>query len=84
MKLAPIFNPDARRAAPKPIRVDLRKVFVIGTSLWTVALLVSLILLLLDVKALPLVVVCASGVLIGLAMLVWEHFDRWNYRRLGK
>ena len=27
--------------------------------------------------------VCAAGLIIGVMMLVWEHFDRWDYRRLG-
>ena len=29
-------------------------------------------------------VICASGVVIGLLLLVWEFFDRSDYRRLGK
>ena len=24
-----------------------------------------------------------AGLIIGVMMLVWEHFDRWDYRRLG-
>ena len=27
---------------------------------------------------------CAAGTVIGVLMLVWEHFDRWDYRRLGE
>ena len=28
--------------------------------------------------------VCEAGTVIGVLMLVWEHFDRWDYRRLGE
>lgn len=31
----------------------------------------------------PLVIMCVAGV-IGLLLLVWEYFDRWDYRRLGQ
>ncbi|KAB8300804.1 DUF2530 domain-containing protein [Bifidobacterium apri] len=84
MKLAPIFDPAARRPSPKPVRVDLRKVFLIGTAAWTAALIVCAMLLALHVPALKELVVCVAGVLVGIILLVWEHFDRWDYRRLGK
>lgn len=45
MKFAPLIDPAVRKPAPKPVRVDLRKVFAIGTGLWIVALIVVLILL---------------------------------------
>lgn len=32
----------------------------------------------------PLVIMCVAGVIIGLLLLVWEYFDRWDYRRLGQ
>ena len=37
MKFAPLIDPAVRKPAPKPVRVDLRKVFAIGTGLWIVA-----------------------------------------------
>ncbi|KAB8288052.1 hypothetical protein DSM100688_1162 [Bifidobacterium ramosum] len=83
MKFAPIINPDACRPGPKPVRVDLRKTFLIGTSIWCVALIASAILLFLDFPVLRLLIVCAAGTVIGVMMLIWEHFDRWDYRRLG-
>ena len=83
MKIAPIINPDVRRPAPKPVQVDLRKVFLVGTALWSVALVVCLILLAFRLPVLQLLVVCAAGTIIGVMMLIWEHFDRWDYRRLG-
>ena len=44
MKLAPIVNPDARKSTPKPLRVDLRKVFSIGTIAWLIATVVTVII----------------------------------------
>ena len=81
MKLAPIVNPDARKPAPKPLRVDLRKVFSIGTIAWIIATVVTFIIALLHITT---AIVCASGMIIGILLLIWEHFDRWDYRRLGK
>lgn len=83
MKFAPIINPDACRPAPKPVRVDLRKTFLIGTALWCAALIVCAIFLFLDLPVLRGLIVCAAGTVIGVMMLIWEHFDRWDYRRLG-
>ena len=84
MKLAPIFDPAARKPSPKPVRVDLRKVFLTGTALWTAALIICAMLLALHVPVLRELVVCAAGVFVGIVLLIWEHFDRWDYRRLGK
>lgn len=84
MKFAPIINPDACRPAPKPVRVDLRKTFLIGTAIWCAALIVCSILLFLNLPVLRWLIVCAAGTVIGVMMLVWEHFDRWDYRRLGE
>ena len=83
MKLAPIFNPKARKPSPKPVKVDLRKVFLVGTCLWILALIVCILLSSANIISDRSVLVSASGVLIGIALLIWEHFDRWNYRRLG-
>lgn len=84
MKFAPIVNPDARKAVPKPLRVDLRKVFSIGTIAWLVATIIALIVALLHITIWFPVLFCASGTIIGVLLLIWEHFDRWDYRRLGK
>lgn len=68
------------------MQVDLRKAFIFGTALWAVALVVCLCFW--RFAHLPWFrtssAICAFGVLLGLAMLVWEHFDRSDYRRLGK
>ncbi|WP_427877367.1 DUF2530 domain-containing protein [Gardnerella sp. 2492-Sm] len=84
MKFAPIINPDARKEAPKPLRVDLFKAFFMGTFVWLIATVVVFILKLLNLVPWMAVIVCVFGFIIGLLMLIWEHFDRWDYRRLGK
>lgn len=48
------------------------------------ALIVVLILLAVGYSVMPLVIMCVAGVIIGLLLLVWEYFDRWDYRRLGQ
>ena len=29
-------------------------------------------------------IVCLSGVGVGILLLIWEHFNRWDYRRLAQ
>ncbi|WP_026646460.1 DUF2530 domain-containing protein [Bifidobacterium ruminantium] len=84
MKLAPIIDPSVRKPSPKPVRVDLRKVFTFGTALWAIALEVCMILLAIGINAERAQTMCAAGTVVGVLMLVWEHFDRWDYRRLGE
>ena len=78
MKIAPIIDPSVRKPSPKPVRVDLRKVFTFGTALWAIVLLAF------GINAERAQTVCEAGTVIGVLMLVWEHFDRWDYRRLGE
>ena len=73
MKIAPIIDPSVRKPSPKPVRVDLRKVFMFGT-----------VLIAFGIDAERAQTVCEAGTVIGVLMLVWEHFDRWDYRRLGE
>ena len=80
MKIAPIIDPSVRKPSPKPVRVDLRKVFMFGTALWAIAL----VLIAFGIDAERAQTVCEAGTVIGVLMLVWEHFDRWDYRRLGE
>ena len=65
MKFAAIINPEVRKPAPKPVRVDLRKTFLIGCVLWSVALIVSAILLACGLDVLQLLIMCAAGLIIG-------------------
>ncbi|WP_044087994.1 hypothetical protein [Bifidobacterium bombi] len=83
MKLAPIINPEACRPAPKPVQVDLRKVFLVISCDWLVALVISLILLATGFHVTEAVIICTGGVAIGICLLIWEAFDRRDYRRLG-
>lgn len=84
MKLAPIFDPAVRKPAPKPVRVDLQKAFLAVTTVWVAALVVVTILLTLHLCGVRPLIVCVSGTVIGILMLIWEHFHRWDYRRLGR
>lgn len=84
MRLAPILDPSKRKPGPKPAQVDLHRVFFIGTFIWCIAALACLILLFVsgEAWAAPLII-CTAGMIIGVLMLIWEHFNRWYYRRLG-
>ena len=84
MKIAPIIDPSVRKPSPKPVRVDLRKVFMFGTARWAIALVVCIVLIAFGIDAERAQTVCEAGTVIGVLMLVWEHFDRWDYRRLGE
>lgn len=84
MKFAPIFNPEACKDPPPPVRVDLRKVFLIGIALWVVATAVFAVLIAVGFNLLPYLRICIAGIVVGVAMLIWEFFDRPNYRKLGE
>ncbi|MFT8592971.1 MAG: DUF2530 domain-containing protein [Bifidobacterium sp.] len=84
MKLAPIFSQKARRPSPKPVQVDLRKIFIIGTIAWFVALLFFAALEFCGIDAKAAIGVSASGLVVGVVLLIWEFFNRWNYRRLAE
>lgn len=58
--------------------------FTFGTALWAIALIVCIVLLAFGINAERAQTVCEAGTVIGVLMLVWEHFDRWDYRRLGE
>ncbi len=84
MKFAPIIDPNARKPSPKPVRVDLRKVFLFGTIAWAIALAACMILTACGVQAERAQIICTAGTVIGVLMLIWERLDRWDYRRLGE
>ncbi|WP_415324257.1 hypothetical protein [Bifidobacterium animalis] len=85
MKIAPIYDPTQRRPSPKSVQVDLRKAFIIGICCWVVALIVSIVVFSTAHSEMSRqsMFICSYGVLIGFALLVWEHFHRRDYRRLG-
>lgn len=84
-EIAPIYDPTQRRPSPKPVQVDLRKAFIIGICCWVVALIVSIVVFSTAHSEMSRqsMFICSYGVLIGFALLVWEHFHRRDYRRLG-
>ena len=59
MKFAPIIDPSVRKPSPKPVRVDLRKVFTFGTALWAIALVICMILLAFGINVERLQTMCA-------------------------
>lgn len=83
MKFAPIYDPSHRRDTPKPVQVDLRKVFIAGTVLWAISFIVCTILMFCGRPVMDELLICAFGVIVGICLLIWEFFDRWDYRRLG-
>ncbi|MDR1033180.1 MAG: DUF2530 domain-containing protein [Bifidobacteriaceae bacterium] len=74
-----IENPDERRASPKPFKIDLKRVFLLLTGLWAIALILSLILAVLGIIMYIVSYVCIVGVIIGVILLLWEHFNRGTY-----
>ena len=66
-----LTRPEERRPGPAPLEVDLRKIVLVGLVAWTVALVVSVILLVADVRTWTDVAVCAAGIALGGLGLVW-------------
>lgn len=60
----------------EPVRLDLRRVFLVGIALWTVALVVAGVLAASGSVAATGVATCATGVLLGGAALLWERRHR--------
>ena len=84
MKIAPIIDPSVRKPSPKPVRVDLRKVFMFGTALWAIALVVCIVLIAFGIDAERAQAACEAGRGNGGLERVWEPVDRWELRRLGE
>lgn len=83
MKLEPVFHPDTSKPMPKAIRVDLRTIFLIGIGLWIIALVITFTLHRTIGISMIHPQICVAGVIQGVLMLIWEYFDRTNYRLLG-
>ncbi|KFI72290.1 hypothetical protein BMIN_0182 [Bifidobacterium minimum] len=69
---------------PKPIRVNLQRVFLAGMVMWLIALVVCLVLMALTIPTGRAFWVILAGLGVGVALLVWERLDRRNYSQLGK
>lgn len=83
MRLAPIWDPTARKPGPRPVHVDLFPLFLGGTVLWGVAGLVCLACYAAGIMSAREAITCLIGVIIGMCLLVWEHNERRIYRLLG-
>lgn len=83
MKLAPIWDPTARKPGPPPVHVDLFPLFLGGTVLWGVAGVVCIICNIAGIMPLRETITCVIGVVVGLGLLIWEHNERRIYRLLG-
>jgi Protein of unknown function (DUF2530) len=68
-----ILRPDRRRPDPPTLVVDMRRVFLVGLLLWTVALVVCLVLWLTGATGTTPVWTCVAGLAVGLVGLVWER-----------
>lgn len=75
-----LLHPDRRRPDPAPLRVDLRVTILVGMALWTVALVVSAVLLATGVLGPRAVATCGTGLVLGVLGLVWERRHRDGYR----
>ncbi len=85
MKIAPILDPSKRKPGPKPAKVDLRIIFAIGTVLWVIVAIIYAVIRFgfhTHGTYLPFVV-SASGVIIGIGLLIWEHWYRPEYMKLA-
>lgn len=82
--LDPIFKPATRKPSPKAADVDLHKIFLTGTMLWTLALLAALLFKSMGANVDAFLVIAGFGVFIGVLLLIWEKIDRPRYRKLAR
>lgn len=81
MSLAPLFNPKKRKPGPKPARVNLRIIIVIGLIIWGLSFLyVAIVEIWIEqIPAFyPLLITC-FGLTIGVLLLLWEVIYRDKY-----
>ena len=74
-----LLHPELRRPGPPPVRVDLRRVLLLGIAAWTVALVVALVLLATGNGDVEVVATCGAGIVLGGAGLLWEKRHRREY-----
>lgn len=68
-----LAHPEMRRPSPPPPRADLRTVFQLGLTLWTVALVVNLVLLLAGAGDVRVLATCGAGLGLGGLGLLWAR-----------
>lgn len=65
-----------RPSTLEPVRLDLRRVLLVGIGLWALALVITVVLALTDrTDAVP-AAVCGTGIALGGAGLLWERRNR--------
>ncbi|RMI06769.1 DUF2530 domain-containing protein [Cellulomonas triticagri] len=65
------LRPERRKAAPDPVPVSLRPVFLAGIGVWAVALVVAVVLWLTGAVGPHGVWTCVVGAVLGVAGLIW-------------
>ncbi|MBC7290427.1 MAG: DUF2530 domain-containing protein [Actinotalea sp.] len=60
----------------EPVRLDLRKVFLVGIAAWVVALVVTGVLAATGQVSARIPWICAAGIALGGLALVWERRNR--------
>jgi hypothetical protein len=75
-----LLHPELRRPGPPPVRVDLKRVLLVGIAAWTGALVVALVALAVGSGDVAVVATCGAGIGLGGAGLLWEKRNRSTYR----
>lgn len=79
------LHPERRRPGPQPLQVDLRRTIVAGIALWCAgAVVLVVVAAVTDVDVTSKLVICATGLGLGLLALVWEHANRRRYRAVAE
>jgi hypothetical protein len=68
-----ILRADRRRPDPPVVRVDLRRVILVGIGAWLVALAVTTVLWFAGTVTTTPVWSCVAGTALGLLALAWER-----------
>lgn len=85
MKIAPIYDPEKRRRGPKPAKVDLHRVFVVGLLIWcALAVIVTSLFFAFHIRIITMsLYTCLFGIFVGIGLLVWEKVNRDHYMNLA-
>ena len=68
-----ILRAERRRPDPPTLEVDMRRIFVAGLIIWTVALAVCAVLSRVGLVGVEAVWSCVAGLALGLVGLVWDR-----------
>jgi hypothetical protein len=76
-----LLHPESRRPDPAPSELDVFRVIAIGTSAWTVGLIVGGLLYVAGISSWQVPAACATGVALG--GIWWLHERRRARRNTG-